>query len=555
MKKTTFVILFLVFAAAVCIVCSCSVPLAGGTSDSGNARIAAIIYKAGGGRAAGAQVTVCDKNYTNDLYSDSIRLKGLFLCKTVTDDTGYFAIDSIDNGDYSIEVNDAVSNAVLLKATLSAGGDSMVAFNDTLRPYAEIDGSIGPLFHSPVHRYVLVYGLDRRVPVDSSGQFTISDLPAGTFRFRIVADDASISPADLDSVAVSSGKVDSLPFMGWKHRTQIILNTTVSGAAVSGNVYNFPVMVRLTNTNFDFKEAASGGSDCIFTKPDDSPLAFEIERWDAALGIAEIWVKIDTISGNNTTQCIYLYWGNTVSMPPSKTQAVFDTNVGFQGVWHLSDAAVDSVKDATSNHFNGIASGMTAGSVVDGMVGKARFFDGVSTSIVIPNSADGKLNFPQDGSYSLSAWVYSDTIDDKSHVVISKGDEQYFLCSVYKPVNSSLWNFDEFKDVTGWQSVAWPVSSKEWTYIVGVRNGTGQALYVNGELVDTTMDLTRSTKSRVLSFDVAIGKFMESYPNEDAKWFHGAIDEVRMHSASLSAEWVRLCFMNQRADDKLLIFK
>jgi hypothetical protein len=38
-------------------------------------------------------------------------------------------------------------------------------------------------------------------------------------------------------------------------------------------------------------------------------------------------------------------------------------------------------------------------------------------------------------------------------------------------------------------------------------------------------------------------------------FFNGIIDEVRVSSIDLSADWIKLCFMNQRPDDKLIVFK
>jgi hypothetical protein len=546
----------LVAAAFACVCCTCGAPrLAGGVSDSGNARVAAVVYKSDGSRAAFARVIVCAREFTSDLLNDSAHAKALLPFKTVTDDSGRFAIDTIDNGHYFIEVNDTNSGAVLLKADLVPNGDSLLSFTDTLRPHAGIDGNLGRIQNSHMQRLLMVYGLDRIVPVDSDGHFSLNKLPAGTFRFKVDFENTALTPVDLDSETIHTGRILSVPYMGWKHHARIILNTTPSGANVPGNVSGFPVLIRLTKTNFNFQEASFDGSDCVFAKSDNSAIPFEMERWDNEQRKAEFWVKLDTILGNNGSQFFYMHWGNPVASPLSTTNAVFDTGSGFQGVWHLGDAAIDSAKDATDNHFDGKPAGMNAGSIVDGMIGKARFFDGISASIPIPNSASGKLNFPEDGYYSLSAWVFSDTVVDKYHVVVSKGDEQYFICSMNKSPNPALWNFDEYNNLKGWETCTWPVTGKEWTYIAGVRNGSDHYLYINGELVDSTMEMVPSTKMRIETKAVAIGKFVETDTTSDGYLFNGNIDEVRINNISLNANWIRLCYMNQKMDDKLVSFK
>ena len=57
---------------------------------------------------------------------------------------------------------------------------------------------------------------------------------------------------------------------------KIYLNTSVSGAGVYGNVADFPVLVRLTGSVFDFSQALADGSDLRFSGPDGAHLAYEI---------------------------------------------------------------------------------------------------------------------------------------------------------------------------------------------------------------------------------------------------------------------------------------
>ena len=39
------------------------------------------------------------------------------------------------------------------------------------------------------------------------------------------------------------------------------------------------------------------------------------------------------------------------------------------------------------------------------------------------------------------------------------------------------------------------------------------------------------------------------------QYWNGKIDEVRVEKVARSADWIKLCFMNQREDDKLVRFK
>src|SRR4051812_10466453 len=82
-------------------------------------------------------------------------------------------------------------------------------------------------------------------------------------------------------------------YSAWTRGTDVILNTSSSGANVGSTQNNFPVLVRLTSANFPFSQAKGNGRDIRFAKADGSPLPFEIERWDSARAQADIWVRTD----------------------------------------------------------------------------------------------------------------------------------------------------------------------------------------------------------------------------------------------------------------------
>ena len=141
-------------------------------------------------------------------------------------------------------------------------------------------------------------------------------------------------------------------YESWTYSRQLSLNTTSTGANVSGNVLNFPMLVRLNGDNFNFTQAESNGEDIRFAKSDGSPLEFEIERWDASSNAAEVWVRVDTIYGNNNTQTLTMYWGKGGSLNCSDPEAVFDTTNGFAAVFHLEEdgnTTAGGYKDATDN--------------------------------------------------------------------------------------------------------------------------------------------------------------------------------------------------------------
>ena len=363
-----------------------------------------------------------------------------------------------------------------------------------------------------------------------------------------------------DSVIVAPGGMTTLTNVLWKFQKKFYLNTTATGANVPGDVENFPVLVRLDAGNLNFGQAQGSGNDIRFAKADGTPLPYEIERWDSLNGQAEIWVKVDTVFGNDNTHVVTMFCGNPNATSESNSVAVFDSANGFQGVWHLCQSA----KDATINHYDGTLSD-TAPTPAPGMIGTAYQFDGFANSISMKGTANSTLNFPANGYYTLSAWVYADTLDyapasdsvyANDMTIISKDNCQYAL-----KTRTTNWSFDEFHDYSGWQATFAPATQRAWKYVVGVRQGTGQFLYVDGKcVVDSVSVFSPKNEPRASIEDVTIGKmpgkrWASLTTDGPPCYFNGAIDEVRMMSKALNADYIKLCFMNQKQNDALVVFK
>ena len=114
----------------------------------------------------------------------------------------------------------------------------------------------------------------------------------------------------------------------WSYHMPIQLNTSATGANVANNVYNFPVLVRLTSSNFSgFSQTLPGGADIRFSKTDyTKPFPYQIQRWDATDNLAEIWVLAGYgITGTVRPRSIVMHYGNGGAANLSSGPAVFST--------------------------------------------------------------------------------------------------------------------------------------------------------------------------------------------------------------------------------------
>ncbi len=133
-------------------------------------------------------------------------------------------------------------------------------------------------------------------------------------------------------------------YAGWQHSGSLYIRTTPEGANLpaSASEDGFPLLVRLHKDFFDFSQAKAQGEDIRFSTSTGTPLAYQIEEWDAKSGSASIWVRIPTIKGN-ARQEIKLHWGKADAASESSGAAVFNESNGYLSVWHMNEPVKDEV--------------------------------------------------------------------------------------------------------------------------------------------------------------------------------------------------------------------
>jgi hypothetical protein len=553
MRTETFSICLLSAAYLIVACCSCTSlqPYAGDVVDTPN-EIVGIITDSSGYPVDRVRVSLLPEGY--DPLKD---MAGSVSPADTTDESGNYSLTAPTTGRYTIEAVhiDNRSRALITGVVVGTADTTRILSARVRKPGAikvAVPGNrnaTNGYFYIPGTRVFSWQGTDNDYAVLDS---VPADVPLPVY---YAVRGSPVHPhMVVDSLAVAPGVMATIYYSQTRFSKRLQLNTASTGANIAGDVFNFPVLVRLTNSNFNFAQAAGKGEDLCFTKSNGSFLAYEIEDWDSAGQTAAVWVKLDTIYGNSDQQFITLCWGADSLAGSSVTgvsngAAVFDTAAGFQGVWHLAEAGTDTVHDATGNRYSGVLHNPSA-SVVPGMIGTAVEFNGVSDFITIANTAGSKLNFPERGTYSISAWVYSHVTDSNFHVVVSKGDFDYTLQQYY----SNDWEITEFLNNTGWDARRAPVVKNTWTLLQAVRTGTAEYLYVNGDLADSSALINGSASPRNTSFDVMIGRIPD-HPDSIGRFFDGIIDEVRISSIACLPDWIKLCYLNQKPDGRLVEFK
>ena len=534
MKPATLTCLLICGGLALLLRCSGS-PVAGGdVTETGNARIACTVRSPGGVAVAGARVTVRTRDY---LTPPGISKTASSLLDTVTGRDGRFEFNGVDFGDYTVEINDLTANALLLTCSV-VHGVTDIDFGDTvLMPRVSVSGSVPLPPDSGASLFVQVYGLERLVPVDrADGSFTIDDLPAGNYRFRIVSANPLVQPSVIANVEARSGSLTLPPFAAWAHCAKLVINTSETGANIDRDVVGFPLLVRLDRTMFAMSESIDRGADIRFARPDGTPLAHEIESWDTYERTAAIWVLADTVHAMSDSQYIMMYWGQPYARSVSSASAVFDTALGFAGAWHFSRSA--PYADATQNA-NDAVDGATGAAT--GVIGPARYFGG-SDSMYVPDNASLE---PQ--SLTLSCWFKRDGAQDSVAKVVNKGLTSHAFLSYTLEMRQTT-------DVAGFQIATVDtayhtavtgneIADGAWYLLTGVFNaetGAGE-LFLNGQsrgAFTTTQPIEYYTQA---DYPLYFGCQMGGHAG-----FKGYIDEIRLSCVPRSSSWVRLCYETQK---------
>ncbi len=502
----------------------------------------------------------------------------------ITNMQGGFLFKNIAAGNYRIEAKNLSDGSSSVSAGFTASEDTAFLPTDTLRQPGtllvhvpdSLDVADGVVYLPNTGAFAILDSAS-----SASGLVRINNIPAGNYpalRFSLKPD-LQYSVVVAESLSVTPGQLTEIgPYYNWKHSYKITINTGIDGADISDDVVDFPLLLRLTHPltpslkkrggtqggEFNFKLALPDGADIRFSKSDGAPLPFETEYWDGENGTAAVWVKIDTVYGNNDSQYIYLYTGNSLAHAISSGPSVFGTEDGYTSVWHIPHdlSGGDSlIRDATVAANHGTARGKASPIAVSSAVANGLSLDGDEQFIFMKN----KQMSP--GVFTLSCWV--NTTTDSGGRIIGFGDSYPFLEDALQSVDRWIWMddtgrlhfsvYDENKpkDTHGMVSSAKVYNDNAWHLVSAVFSSQSQLLYVDGFMVSANYDLDSFNISMYEGY-WSLGHFINaqeadtataSWPHvPSSRYFRGAIDEVRICGKPKSSDWIQLCYQTQKQE-------
>jgi biopolymer transport protein ExbB len=313
-------------------------------------------------------------------------------------------------------------------------------------------------------------------------------------------------------------------------RKKITIDASATGTAIGDPIGAATVLVRLHDGNFQFNSAKEDGSDIRFIAADDkTPLPFHIEKFDALLHEALVWVKLPEVKPSAKTE-FWIYYGNPAAERAGDPRASYDGDTVL--VYHFAENNA-AASDATSLANNAQTVGTTVGTLIGSGI---RL--GTPAPVTLP--ASPSLNWSEGAALTWSAWVKFSTLEPGALFFSRRDGGRSFSIGADSGA--------PFVAVGAQRSAAGaPLTAGGWNHIAAVAEPGKITLYVNGENYATlAASLPALNTPALLGGDTAAGEV-------SAK---GELDELQISRVARPAGFIKLAAIAQAGEKaaRLVVF-
>lgn len=301
---------------------------------------------------------------------------------------------------------------------------------------------------------------------------------------------------------------------GFGIRSQFSLNTGPAGVTLVEPINGAAVPLRLHPGNFDFVAAKPDGSDLrVLAADDQTPLPFQVERFDGAGELAVVWVQVPVVAPGSSANRVFVYAGHAGT---SALPAATVVDAGSAATFRFADAAT-ALRDVA-----GVFGGSGPATLEpNGLIGASLRLDGQVPVEIAPGD---RLRVASGAPYSVSLWARPNS---GSGIVFNQG-----------PLRLALQGTQAVLTLGSQQVRGGELPPATWVHL-GVTVGSGQlTLYVNGV---QAAQATLQAAPPAIEGPVRLGE-----------GFAGLLDELQLATQLRSAEWMRFTRAAQGADAQLV---
>jgi hypothetical protein len=336
----------------------------------------------------------------------------------------------------------------------------------------------------------------------------------------------------------------------WAYAMRIVVDTSSTGADITQDVSDFPLLLRLRSTNFAFAEARHDGADLRFVDGSGHSLSHEIERWNPTLGLGDVWVLLPRIEGGRNDNAFLMYWGNAQAAAVSSGPSVFGSLACALHMAPAADGLDAHLEDASGHNNTGVVKvgGQSHWQASEGIAGSSLLLDGMGTSL---GTSAVAMSPP---TFTLSLWLATTSTAPAGiagFLGSNPGEKMQFDRAIWMDANGRLsfgvlrtTSMVKVASLTGYNDGA-------WHHVVARASGNGQYLFVDGESIAD--DPTRSGSNSFRgswSFGQDPSETPPLGPDDASVYradtFAGRLDEIRVATSEQSDAWIKLAYATQR---------
>lgn len=525
--------------------CSFNTPVAGG-SETTNTLVSFTVSYLNGEIPKHASVRVRPAEYLKS-FKNSFNQE--LIKDLVVNEEGKVTIELLPQQEYFIEINDNKAYATLLKLQVPKDVKDTILPLQILEPFAKINGFIDSTINSEDSLLVEIMGLERSIKVAPNDSFSLKDIPASNnYTLKIISVKNKQEINTIDSINLLPNGVINLQISknNIYYKTNILIDASATGANITKNLYNYPLLVRLNNNNFNFNQTNFSPNNILIIKPTNGDtLPIEIEQWDNELKQATLWVLVDTIYAQSITT-LSLLWGADIKS--SKSQ-VFRKENNFVGVWHFNDSsklinAVDPQQIGTN----------FGTSIIPGVISNAYNYVNQAYSF-LPAEAFSSI----DSQVTISFWQYGINIPEKARLSIFDARENdtasMHILTIHMPwynayLASNAIYFDaSYGDTLNcriFKAATRDEYEGQWNYWTFIKDATKSQLYIykNGELWASD----KGDNNIINNINIVkIGNCNYSERN-----YTGYLDELRVSNSVRDSNWIKMNYETQKIGSSIV---
>ena len=361
----------------------------------------------------------------------------------------------------------------------------------------------------------------------------------------------SAAPQSTDTLLVDYMAAAPVSSNGYSYSRRITLSHT---QVPNTDQSNFAVLISgtyaflATATNGGHVQNANG-YDIIFASDaaGQNLLNWELESYNPVSGAISAWVQVPTLSHSVDT-VIYMFYGNAWVSTFQGGAAGSAWDSYYAGVWHFANGSALSTADST-NQINLKNNGVTA---TGGEIGGGLLLNNVSSGRYGYDLEAAVATLANSGSKTFEAWINPSAFHTNAGqytglVTYGKGGNVIYSLSLVgsgKSTNATP-RFEVQNSSGSYQNASSNALSATgtWSHIVGVVASPTIYIYVNG--VQHSAAFSGTPAAGDSTFALSIGRDFYDNNNPPARWFYGAIDEVRLSTMARSADWIATEYNNQ----------